>query len=96
MSNTAPRLHIDGEDDHEYLVTLAEEPHEWQIRISPELFSAPLSGTDELQVVEFTMAWLLERQPAEDLPTFIDLQDIAASSEAFIPELERRRAAGSD
>ena len=91
----AHQLKIEPQGDHEYLVRIdvpgAEDATATRVRATSDvlrLLSAP--DDDEARVVEHTVQWLLERQPAADLPQLIDLDDVAAGYDDYLEGLAHR------
>ncbi|MFC1415845.1 hypothetical protein [Streptacidiphilus cavernicola] len=78
--------------DHEYLVRL--DDGQTRVRVTPDVLRRTSAAvTDEAQVVDLALQWLLERQSAADLPQMIDLDDIAAGYPDFVTDLAQRLAA---
>jgi hypothetical protein len=49
-----------------------------------------LDPRDEHRVVQATTAYLLARQRADELPPFLELDDVAAAYDGYIADLEDR------
>ena len=86
---------VEAVGDHTYLLHLhAAEGGAVEVRVyaSPavvaSLTTVPI--TDEYQIVEATTAYLLARQQADDLPAFLELDDVAAAYEGYIEDLQDR------
>jgi hypothetical protein len=47
---------------------------------------------DEIRVVEATAAYLIERQRADDLPSTLDLDEVAAAYDDYIDDIRMRLA----
>lgn len=86
---------VEGVGDHTYLVHLHDaEGAAVEIRLyaSPAVVASLMAvhGADEDEIVEATTAYLLARQRADDLPTFLELDDVAAAYEGYLEDLQRR------
>jgi hypothetical protein len=86
---------VEGVGDHTYLVHLHDAEGgvvEVRVYASPAVVAGLMAvhGTDELQVVEATTAFLLARQQADDLPAFLELDDVAAAYEGYLEDLQMR------
>jgi hypothetical protein len=79
--------------EHEYLVRLneGEEFVEIQLRATPAVLARiGVVDTDERRVVDATMAYLIARQRADDLPTKLDLDDVAAAYDGYIEDIRHQ------
>jgi hypothetical protein len=77
-------------DDHEYLVRLNEgdDVIEIQLRASPAVLARiGVVDTEEGLVVDATVSYLIARQRADDLPTKLDLEDVAAAYDGYIEHI---------
>lgn len=76
---------------HEYLVHLLQDGDavETVVRASPAFLAdvAP-PGVAESQVISATMAYLLSKQRADELPGQLDLEDVAAAYAGFADSLK--------
>lgn len=83
--------------DHDYLVSVKvdEDTEEdivtLRVRADPAVVTS-IAGpdTDESRVVAATITYLTERQPADDLPADLDLQDVAAAYDGYIEQLHEQ------
>ena len=79
--------------EHRYLVRAqqGEEPVEILVRASPTVIArlAPREA-DESRVIEETLAFLVARQRADDLPPQLDVDEILATYEDFEDDLRGR------
>lgn len=77
---------VESLGDHHYLVRArqGEDTVELQVRATPAVI-ARLTGdeTDETRIIEATVAYLIARQRADDLPPQLDLDDVAAAYDGF-------------
>lgn len=83
-------LGIEATTAHEYLVRLGEDGNtvETRVRVTPGVLSqlnAP--EVDERAIVEHTIAFLVCRQLAVDLPSALDLDDVAAGYDDYLPDM---------
>jgi len=72
---------------HEYLVRLIEGGDVFEIRLHAShdvLTRISSTGTDERQIVEATVSYLIARQRADDLPGTLDLEDVAAAYDGYL------------
>jgi hypothetical protein len=79
--------------EHEYLVMLDEgdDVIEIQVRTTPAVLARiGVIDTDERLVVDATMAFLIARQRADDLPTKLDLADVAAAYDGYIEDIRHQ------
>jgi hypothetical protein len=82
-----PRIEALGE--HNYLLRLREGEDTIEIRVyaSPAILGRLPAGTDEYRVVEATVAYLIHRQRADDLPASLDLDDVAAAYDDYLTQI---------
>lgn len=79
--------------DHDYLVDIrmqegGEDVVTLRVRADPALVaSIGRPDSDESRVVAATIAYLIERQRADDLPADVDLEDVAAAYDGYIEHL---------
>ena len=79
--------------DHRFLVTVTEgdDLAEIQVYVDPAMVEGvALVPADEERLVQAAIAFLLERQRADDLPTRIDLDEVAAVYDGFLDDIRRR------
>lgn len=86
---------VEAVGDHTYLVHLHDAQGgavEIRVYASPAVMASLMAvhSTDEYEVVEATTAYLLARQQADDLPTFLELDDVAAAYEGYLEDLQER------
>ena len=81
-------IEIDAQGDHQYLVVQASELEDVQslFRVSPEVMDK-LGLDDEEEVVRRTVAFLRKHQDVADFPDAIDLEDVMASYEDYLPAM---------
>lgn len=90
---------IEALDDHEFVLHL-QDPEGGAVEIhlyaSPDVLArlGVLNRPDEHQVVEATTAYLLARQRADELPPFIELDDVAAAYGQYMRDLKDLLARG--
>jgi len=85
-------MDITPQGNHEYVVRTGGV--ESRITVTPDVLNeVSATEADEPALVEASLAWLLERQPAADLPPLIDLDDIAAAYEDYVPDMEQKLTA---
>ncbi len=85
--------------DHAYVLHLQDSEGgavEIQVYASPDVLDRlrTVNTTDEQQAVEATIAYLIARQRAEDLPPFLDLDDVAAAYEGYLDDVRGRLTRG--
>lgn len=76
--------------EHDYLVQVCEGEDLIEIRVhaTPAVVARiAASETDEDWIIEATAAYLIARQRADELPTTLDLDDVAAAYDDYIVEL---------
>lgn len=84
---------IEQTGEHAFLVHLSQdgEPVEIVLHTDPSTIAGlDLNGIDEQSVVAATIAFLTERQRADDLPTNLDLVDVAASYDDWTDDMRVR------
>jgi len=89
------QLHVEPLGSHDYLIRAREGEEQIEIRIQAStdvVQRIGLRGIDEARSVEATAAFLIERQLAADLPSTLDLDDVAAGYDTYLSELELRLA----
>jgi hypothetical protein len=91
---------VEGVGDHTYLVHLhgAEgAPVEIRVYASPAVVASLMAvhSTSEDKIVEATTAYLLARQQVDDLPTFLELDDVVAAYEGYLEDLQGRLSTAS-
>jgi hypothetical protein len=81
-------IEIDAQGNHEYLVVQASELEDVQtfFRVSPEIMDK-LGLDDEEDVVRRTVEFLRKHQDVADFPDNIDLEDVMASYEDYLPAM---------
>ena len=81
--------------EHRYLVRArqGEDVVEVLIHATPSVI-ARLAGdeTDETRIIEATVAYLIARQRADDLPPQLDLDDVTAAYDGFEDDVRRQLA----
>jgi hypothetical protein len=90
---TVEQPRIEALGDHEYLVraTLDEDLVTIRIRATPEVV-ARIAGADadETRVVGATLAYLIARQRADDLPEQLGLDDVVAAYDDYVDDLHNQ------
>lgn len=86
-------------DNHSYLLHLPDpDGNAVDIRVyaSPDVLArlGAVDPADESRVVQATAAYLLARQRADELPAFLDLDDVAAAYEGYVEDLRDRLGTG--
>jgi hypothetical protein len=79
--------------EHEYLLRLNEgdDVVEIQLRVTPAVLARiAVIDADERLVVDATMAFLIARQRADDLPTKLDLDDVASAYDGYIEDIRHQ------
>ena len=86
-------------DDHSYLLHLPDpDGNAVDIRVyaSPDVLDRlGVDPADESRVVQATAAYLLARQRADELPAFLELDDVAAAYEGYVEDLRDRLGTGA-
>jgi hypothetical protein len=80
-------------EDHDYLVRVHHSAGmiESRFRASPDVVdSLGLPASEERRTVEESARYLLDRQPAIDLPPMVDLDDMAAAFDDYVTSLQNR------
>lgn len=89
---TNRQLDIEALGDHDYLayVGMDDDTVTLRVRADPAVVSR-IAGVeaDETRVIAATIAYLTERQRADDLPTDLDLQDVATFYDDYVEHLHR-------
>ena len=81
-------IDIDAQGEHEYLVTQASELEDvrtW-FRLSPQVLDQ-IGSDDEEDVVRRTVAFLRRHQDVADFPDVVELEDVIASYEDYLPTM---------
>ncbi len=94
MSEIAGIQELDGSV---YLASIRDDEELTEIRVSVSRNVMERLGTaagDEPRIVRETLAYLLDRQHADELPDTLDLEDVVAAYDDYLEDM-RRRAAGS-
>jgi len=86
-------------DNHSFLMHLPDpdgDAVDIRVYASPDVLGhlGAVTPADEYQVVLATAAYLLARQRADELPSFLELDDVAAAYEGYIEELRGRLGTG--
>jgi hypothetical protein len=79
-------IEIDARGDHEYLVSQTSELEDvrtW-FRLSPEVLDQ-IGSDDEEDVVRRTVQFLRRHQDVADFPDVVELEDVIASYEDYLP-----------
>ena len=82
-------------ENHSFLLHLPGpegDPVDIRVYASPEVLArlGAVSPVDEYRVVQETATYLLVRQRADELPAFLELDDVAAAYEGYIDDLRGR------
>lgn len=83
---------IEALGDHDYLIhTHVDDDVTIRIKADPETVTR-IAGpnTDEVAIIEATIAYLTAWQRADELPEQLDLNDVAAAYDNFVDELRRQ------
>jgi hypothetical protein len=91
MTADQPRAEPLG--DHDYLVHLGEGEETAEIRMhaSPSVVGRMVgTDVDEVRVIEATVAYLIGRQRADDLPVSLDLEDVVAAYDGYVEDIHRQ------
>lgn len=86
---------IEPTGDHEYLINLdAEEgsPITLRLRANESTLEAIGADVDELSLVIATVDFLTQRQSADELPAYLDLQDVADAYDGYIGHIRHQLA----
>jgi hypothetical protein len=83
---------IAAQGDHEYVITWhdGDETIESWLRVTPGLLEQFDVRAEEERVVRETAVFLAQRQEVADMPAVIELEDVAASYEDYLPDLAHR------
>jgi hypothetical protein len=87
---TAEQPHVEPLGDHDYLVSVREGEDTVEIRVhaSPAVVRRiAVADTDEIRIIAATVAYLIQRQRADDLPVNLDLDDVAAAYDGYIDDI---------
>lgn len=95
MSEPAVRFSIESAGNDYYLVTGEQDGETVELRcfvdpgLAEEIGEPQVSGE---RIVEATLAYLLGHQRLDDLPTHLDIGDVAAAYDDFTAQLQARLA----
>lgn len=84
---------VEAVGDHNFVVTLQAadgDAVEITVYASPDVIEA-LAGaavTDERRVIQATVAYLLQRQLVDDLPAYLELDDVSGAYEGYVEDLQ--------
>jgi hypothetical protein len=81
---------VESLGDHDYLIRLHQggETIEIRIRASSDVARrAGVADADEVRLIEATASYLVARQRADDLPSSLDLDDVAAAYDGYLGEM---------
>lgn len=85
-------VEVEAQGDHEYVVRLegdGERAESW-FRIAPEcLPQLGAAAEDEESVVRRTVEFLARHQAVPDFPSMVELEDVIASYDDFVPAMTR-------
>jgi len=87
---TVDQAHIEPLGDHEYLVRVREADATVEIRMYASqavVRHMAVVDIDETRIIEATVAYLMQRQRADDLPVNLDLDDVAAAYDGYIADI---------
>ncbi|MEU2289007.1 hypothetical protein ABZ614_45255 [Streptomyces sp. NPDC013178] len=93
MSDDSVELPVQSLGDHEYLLLVKGDTATTELRFrasSSVLDALGTDSADEQLVVRQTATFLLEHQQVMDLPSMIDLEDVAAAYDGYLDELRQR------
>jgi hypothetical protein len=76
--------------DHDYLVRLQQDDDIVVVCVHADPAVVAQIADDEQRVVEATVAFLIARQSADDLPEQIDLDMVAAAYDGYIADLHQQ------
>jgi hypothetical protein len=91
------QIEVEALGDHDYLVRVRHSAGvaESRFRVTPDVLAKIDASEDDGQrVVEQSAVLLLAHQPAIDLPAMVDLDDMAAAFDDYLPRL-REHITGS-
>lgn len=79
-------------DNHSFLLHLPDpdgDAVDIRVYASPDVLArlGAVNPADEYRVVQATAAYLLARQRADELPPFLELDDVAAAYDGYIEDL---------
>ena len=98
MTEPAARFSIESAGNDYYLVSGEQGGETVELRcfvdpgLAEEIGAPQVSGE---RIVEATLAYLLEHQRLDDLPTHLDIGDVAAVYDDFTAQLQARCAEAS-
>jgi len=84
---------IEATGDHEYLVNLKVEedsPVTLRVRANASTLEAVGGDVDEQSLVIATLEFLTKRQAPDELPTDLDLQDVADAYAEYIDHIRHQ------
>lgn len=81
--------------DHDYLVRIRRDDDTVVVRMYADPDVVVQIADDEQRVVEATVAYLIARQSADDLPEQVDLDAVAAAYDSYVEDLHRQLTAPS-
>jgi hypothetical protein len=86
---TAEQPHVEPLGEHDYLIRVREGEATVEIRLhaSPAVVRRIAVDVDETRIVEATVAYLVQRQRADDLPVNLDLDDVTAAYDGYIDDI---------
>jgi hypothetical protein len=88
----AASIEIDSQGAHQYVVRLwdDEETCETWFNLTPALLDrVRVAGESEEQVVQRTTEFLVARQDVADFPDIVELEDVIATYDDYIPFMTR-------
>ncbi len=88
----AASIEIDSQGAHQYVVRLRddEETCETWFNLTPALLDrVRVAGESEEQVVQRTTEFLVARQDVADFPDIVELEDVIATYDDYIPFMTR-------
>jgi hypothetical protein len=91
------QISVEFLEEHDYLVRVHHSAGmvESRFRASPDVLAQlGLAAADQQRTVEESARYLLDRQPAIDLPPMVDLDDMAAAFDDYATSLQKRMNLG--
>jgi uncharacterized protein YqiB (DUF1249 family) len=88
MTGHQPALEALG--DHDYLVRFQQDEDTVVVSVHADPAVVVRIADDEQRVVEATVAYLIARQSADDLPEQVDLDAVAAAYDGYVEDLHRQ------
>lgn len=95
---TGDDRHVEDLGDHQFLVTLTvgDDTVEMQVHVDPAVVeNAGLAAADDQKILHATIDFLLARQQADDLPSQIALDEVAAAYGDFLDDVRERVASNT-